>query len=226
MVSPKCLLVVSLLLGAVNFTFAQSPAETSEKYWRDFELKRRRYASSRSQQDKQTTSLAGAELRRPQEFDVEELGNTENRFEDEQEDVGQNNNGGDNRFVWPELDIQEISIDPRIHSKKQPRDRAYMLSQKFSRSWNQFEAICKDYHWQAPCVRYQPLYFEDVALERYGQCRSGLGQVIASSGHFFKSAAFLPFHMRHDPPYSCEYPLGYCRPGNCAYETVQNHFWR
>ena len=129
-------------------------------------------------------------------------------------------------FSWPEMSLSQINIDPRISYEKTPTDRSYMLSQGFGRSWDQVSAVVKDYRWESAGIKYQPLYFEDVALERYGQCRSGFIQAIVSTSHFFKSAALLPFHMHQDPPYSCEYPLGYCRVGNCAPKTRQKFRWR
>ena len=227
MVSRKCWLIVGVLLSIANVSSGQSVAEASEKYWRDFELKRRRYAASRFQESEPGNRQIADEVDRRRSEDIG-LGDDltpDDQFDSESapdRQVPRDDSG----FVWPELSIREISIDPRIPSEKIPDDRSYMLSQKFSRGWGEFEAIGKNYRWQAPCIRYQPLYFEDVALERYGQCRSGFVQALASSGHFFKSAALLPFHLRHDPPYSCEYPLGYCRPGNCAPETQQRHSWR
>ena len=227
MVSRKCWLFVGLLVSFANVSLGQTVVETSEKYWRDFELKRRRYAASRYQETelgkRQTTDEVERSLSKEDADLLDDL--APEQFGSES-DSDQNDPESKSGFVWPELSIQEIRIDPRIPSEKIPEDRSYMLSQKFSRGWSDFVAIGKNYRWQAPCIRYQPLYFEDIALERYGQCRSGLVQAIASSGHFFKSAALLPFHMRHDPPYSCEYPLGYCRPGNCAPETYQRHSWR
>ncbi len=83
----------------------------------------------------------------------------------------------------------------------------------------------KRFAWAAPDIRYQPLYFEDVALERYGQtpCGCELRQTALSAAHFFKSAALLPYQMIEQDPHSCDWPLGFCRPGTDAPFVWQKH---
>lgn len=71
------------------------------------------------------------------------------------------------------------------------------------------------YAWQASAVPHNPLYFEDVNLERYGYSR-GILQPWISGGRFFLNVVFLPYHVVAEPPRTIEYPLGYCRPGDRA----------
>jgi hypothetical protein len=68
--------------------------------------------------------------------------------------------------------------------------------------------------WQSPNVRYQPLYFEQANLERYGvETRFP----VAHAGvHFFASSVFLPYQMGVDHPNDPVYPIGLDRPGNCT----------
>ncbi|HXY35302.1 MAG TPA: hypothetical protein VEI07_13815 [Planctomycetaceae bacterium] len=72
------------------------------------------------------------------------------------------------------------------------------------------------YTWQASNIFYQPLYFEDPDLERYGHAWPFFVQPVVSSLRFTVQAIGLPYQMTIDP-YCCRvYPLGYYRPGECA----------
>ena len=74
----------------------------------------------------------------------------------------------------------------------------------------------KRFAWAAPDIRYQPLYFENVPHERYGQTPEGceLRQTVLSTVHFFGSAALLPYKLIDQHRHSCDGPLGFCRPGS------------
>lgn len=70
--------------------------------------------------------------------------------------------------------------------------------------------------WKASALCHKPLYFEQVALERYGHT-VGLGlQPVVSAAHFFLTVPILPYKMGLYPPNECIYTLGYYRPGSCA----------
>ena len=69
--------------------------------------------------------------------------------------------------------------------------------------------------WNASAACFNPLYFEDVQLERYGHT-IGLAQPVLSGAHFFAHIALLPYQMGIHPPNECSYPLGHYRVGNCA----------
>jgi hypothetical protein len=71
-----------------------------------------------------------------------------------------------------------------------------------------------DYHWSASCLLSNPLYFEDVSLERYGQV--SCVQNALSGAKFFGTVAILPYKIGVDCPREHIYKLGYIRPGNCA----------
>jgi hypothetical protein len=71
------------------------------------------------------------------------------------------------------------------------------------------------YAWFSPtlschtaCVTYQPLYFEEINLERYGY---GFGclQPFVSAAHFYGTLPLLPYKMAASPPCSCEVNLQY-----------------
>ena len=71
------------------------------------------------------------------------------------------------------------------------------------------------YWWEAPAVCHQPLYFEQVNLERHGYS-CGIAQPIVSAAHFFGTIPALPYLMAAQPCWECVYTLGHDRPGSCA----------
>jgi len=70
--------------------------------------------------------------------------------------------------------------------------------------------------WEASNLIYNPLYFEDPQLERYGHTHHSLIQPFVSSGRFGLQLVGLPYQMALDPIDRCVYALGYYRPGECA----------
>jgi hypothetical protein len=72
------------------------------------------------------------------------------------------------------------------------------------------------YTWKASGLCHKPLYFEEMALERYGHTWGPVPQPIVSAAHFFGSVILLPYQMGVHPPQECIYDLGYYRYGNCA----------
>jgi len=78
------------------------------------------------------------------------------------------------------------------------------------------------YHWCPTCLCYQPLYFEEPNLERYGYgcgcytcCCSTCIQSACSAAHFFATVPALPYMMAANCPFECNYALGDYRPGSC-----------
>jgi hypothetical protein len=78
------------------------------------------------------------------------------------------------------------------------------------------------YFWDATCLCYRPLYFEEVNLERYGYGCHPCLQAGASAAHFFGTVAALPYCMAVDCPCQCVYALGHYRPGSCP---PWRHHW-
>lgn len=70
--------------------------------------------------------------------------------------------------------------------------------------------------WKASNLCHNPLYFEEVQLERYGHSAGPFKQPLISTAHFFVNIAVLPYKMGIHPATECQYALGYYRPGNCA----------
>ena len=104
-----------------------------------------------------------------------------------------------------------------------PEDRSELLD-GFGRIGPVGESV-KVFAWEAPNIRYQPLYFEDVVLERYGQTQPDFRQSIRSAILFGAQYAGLPLQTWETNPKSCDHPLGYCRPGTCVPQTTQRHFF-
>jgi hypothetical protein len=71
------------------------------------------------------------------------------------------------------------------------------------------------YYWDASHLIHQPLYFEDINLERYGYS-FGVAQPFVSAVRFFSRIPLLPYAMTVHPPWKAEYALGYWRPGSPA----------
>jgi hypothetical protein len=71
-----------------------------------------------------------------------------------------------------------------------------------------------DYQWKASGLFSNPLYFEDVSLERNGQV--SCVQNAVSGAKFFSTVAILPYKIGVDLPRERVYTLGHIRPGNEA----------
>lgn len=72
------------------------------------------------------------------------------------------------------------------------------------------------YQWQATDQWHNPLYFEDVALERYGHVHHECVQPFVSVARFGVQLVGLPYQMTIDPVCKKMYNLGYYRAGECA----------
>mgnify|MGYP006908230951 CR=1 FL=1 len=71
--------------------------------------------------------------------------------------------------------------------------------------------------WQASNVYHNPLYFEDVQLERYGHTYGDLViQPFVSAGKFALQLAGFPYQTVISPLNKRTYPLGVYRPGDWA----------
>jgi hypothetical protein len=72
-----------------------------------------------------------------------------------------------------------------------------------------------NYCFCATALCYNPLYFEEINLERYGFGYSDCLQPVCSAAHFFGRVPCLPCMMLRDCPFECNYTLGHYRPGSC-----------
>ncbi len=77
------------------------------------------------------------------------------------------------------------------------------------------------FHWVASNMAYQPLYWDDQPLERYGQSVLPLAQPLFSGVHFFATFAVIPYEIGLDGTHDLIYTLGYYRPGDRVPPTRQ-----
>jgi hypothetical protein len=102
-------------------------------------------------------------------------------------------------------------------SERSPQTIAFFDPNGTTRGWP-----VNTYNWVASCLAHNPLYFEEINLERYGYgcsaggpcCTNGV-QSLCSAAHFFGTVPALPYMMAVDCPGECDYTLGYYRPGSC-----------
>lgn len=74
----------------------------------------------------------------------------------------------------------------------------------------------KDVRWVPAEYVHQPLYFEDIPLERYGQTIIPGTQPIASATRFFFTFPFMPFKLAYQHPYRHVHSYGHWTPGSPA----------
>ena len=123
---------------------------------------------------------------------------------------------------WPKHTISEIDLS-LAEVGRVPEDRSELLDD-YGRFGPVSDSV-KVFAWEAPNIHFQPLYFEDVVLERYGQTQPAYRQGIRSAILFGTQYAGLPLALLEQNPKSCDYPLGFCRPGTCVPQTTQRHFF-
>ncbi|MBI1249271.1 hypothetical protein GC197_15680 [bacterium] len=97
-----------------------------------------------------------------------------------------------------------VNIAAKVFSREPVEDYAY----GYHHDWQPSVAM-----WEAPALYHQPLYFEEVNLERYGNQHRHL-QPVYSAAHFFANTLALPYKMGAYPPSERIYTLGYHRPGD------------
>ena len=110
--------------------------------------------------------------------------------------------------------IRGISYDIRLQPGAAVPDECGLSTDDYFPT-RDFEQIC--FMWKASALCHRPLYFEEVALERYGHTlvREEF-QPIISGAKFFLTIPILPYKMGLNPPHECVYTLGHYRPGSCA----------
>ncbi len=72
----------------------------------------------------------------------------------------------------------------------------------------------KTKQWAATGYCHQPLYFQEINLERYGHNFGPVLQPFVSGAAFFGRVPLLPYMMAADHPWECKYTLGRYRSGN------------
>ncbi len=113
-----------------------------------------------------------------------------------------------------DTDVGAGSPGSNYHIDARPAFHGTRLSEKDNIVLPPWQA--NDFTWAAPVLRHQPLYFEQVNLERYGQGPRRLWQPAYSAAHFFGSTALLPLHAIQQGPTATVYTLGQYSPGDCV----------
>lgn len=110
----------------------------------------------------------------------------------------------------------EISLNIGIQAESLPPDCSTSLfatqvtnPRTLREHWPQVE-----FNWAATEFYHQPLYFEDIPLERYGQAYHPLVQPWLSGARFFATFPIVPYKMGIDRTHDRIYSLGYYRPGS------------
>ena len=67
---------------------------------------------------------------------------------------------------------------------------------------------------KGPNVHYNPLYFEQVTLERYGQHFGNLFQPFVAHALFFGDCVMTPYSIAKSPWWTCQSGEGYAKPGD------------
>ena len=116
--------------------------------------------------------------------------------------------------------IQQVSINITPPEGELPMDRA---EEKFEQLPEQIQLpgthrlwCGTSFYWNASLLNHQPLYFEDVNLERHGFSRGGLMQPVVSGMKFFGTLPALPYLMAANPPQETAFTLGQTSPGSHA----------
>ena len=125
-------------------------------------------------------------------------------------------------LIKPIMDIQLNVVD-----EKEPRPEDLSAQKRQLNYGRDFPGNFQNRiaSWCAPNIRYQPLYFENVGLERYGYNPHGdIWQPAASALHFGTSFAILPVSTIREHPADCTWPLGFCRPGSLS-PQIRNRWW-
>lgn len=120
--------------------------------------------------------------------------------------------------------LNQLSVTAKPPAGDLPQNTAAVQLEKLphrkvvmgeSRNWS---GVTKE--WEAPGVAYNPLYFEEPYLERYGY-NYGIIQPFLSAGRFFGRIPALPYMIGAYPMDECRYPLGYEQPGECPPYQVE-----
>ncbi|MDA0657787.1 MAG: hypothetical protein O2931_14795 [Planctomycetota bacterium] len=117
--------------------------------------------------------------------------------------------------------INTIQADISLGNRAAPPDCSAELFQSGGHGQKARYAAVTNYSWTAPEMWHQPLYFDDVPLEQYGQTKHPLMQPAISMGRFFATIPAMPYKMAKEPPFSCVSTLGKFRPGSCTPCTLQ-----
>ena len=123
------------------------------------------------------------------------------------------------------LSAVNVSISPK---RRDEEGKLLALPTNYGAAWLKTQGVQAAPNgvsrpWPLQTVQYaatgfchQPLYFQEINLERYGNNFGPCLQPFVSAGMFFGRVPLLPYMMVANPPCECIYTLGYQRAGNCV----------
>lgn len=106
--------------------------------------------------------------------------------------------------------------EPTVQEGRRPEETEDYVAELSETPYEGREIPESLFMWEASNLYHNPLYFQDVQLERYGHTHHDLLQPFASAGLFSAQLIGLPYQMAIDPIHECKYPLGWYRPGEYA----------
>jgi hypothetical protein len=113
--------------------------------------------------------------------------------------------------------IDQMNINVQVTGEVPPSAaQQYFSDSAVSGAWSGRGWSQSCYQWEASALYHNPLYFEDVPLERYGHSLPPPFQPLLSGAKFFGTIPFLSYKMVLEPMNEHIYALGYYRPGNPA----------
>lgn len=127
----------------------------------------------------------------------------------------------DQATLFGRLDVKQAQLSDKDVSFYRTADKVSEVTERAIIARTEFGQAGSDhfsetYTWAAANLYHQPLYFEEVNLERYGIGPRRILQGPLSAAHFFTNIAVLPYHLGSLPPRTRVYNLGYYRPGDCV----------
>jgi hypothetical protein len=116
--------------------------------------------------------------------------------------------------------LSEIRFDGRLDGQKLPPDISqdvFGAPQPDGRLAANREDWAETYFaWEPAEFSYQPLYFSDVPLERYGQSWHPCLQPFVSAAHFGLTFPAMPYKLALEHPYRRVSSYGLYRPGSAV----------
>lgn len=120
---------------------------------------------------------------------------------------------GFNRVVTA-VDISQDGIGTGV--LPEPAEQEVVAEQQWLPDGVARGAAFKCVHWRPSMICHQPLYYQEIMLERHGHDRWGLLQPIASGVRFYSTIGMIPYLSILRAPCENYYVLGHYRPGTCA----------
>lgn len=109
---------------------------------------------------------------------------------------------------------RQFSVDITTSEGREPIDYSTELFEPASDAQRLRDWENRVVSWAPSGLFHQPLYFEDVPLERYGQGAGDAVQPFISGTRFLTNFASLPYQIGVDGVHDRVYALGYHRPGS------------